>query len=262
MSMFNELYQPSSLDDEMFLSAIPLSILEDGIKKQFVDPLEYRKTDYVQSFIEKYNFSLDNMMEDDENEVADLHDQFIEFMKEIFQSELNLGFNGIDDMPEDEQHDLIHFAYRFFITNIKKNFATLIINYIDNNRDEIDPILVKTKDVIYRNFKPELDDEYYVLILSNLSNVISHVLSASFDVDSFLEYVTGKNPVIETEFMKTNTDNFTITGNFVPPYIAMVDYDFRQSLESKVRKEILNKYPNRKKDSIMMDDEEPETESV
>jgi hypothetical protein len=259
--MFNELYQSSSLDDEQFLSAMPLSILEDGIKKQFINPLDYRKTDYVQSFIQKYNFSLDNMTEDDENEVADLHDEFIQFMKELLHEELNLGLDGIEDMPEDDQHELIHFVYRFFITNMKKNFATLIINYIDRNRDEIEPTLVKTKDVIYRNFKPELDDEYYVLILSNLSNVISHILSASFDVDSFLDYVTGKTPVIETEFLKTNTDKFIITGNFVQPYIAMVDYDFRQSLENKVRKEILNKYPNRKKE-FPMDEDESETETT
>lgn len=255
MSAFNELYQPTELDDELFLSSVPLSLLEEGIKKQFDNPLDYRKTDYVQTFISRYNFSIENMREEEENTIEDMHDEFIQFMKTILYETLGIGFDNIEDKSVDDQHQLIHYVYRFFITNIKKNFVNLIMNYIERNKDDIRPILVKTKDIIYRNFKPEIEDEYYVLVLSNLSTVISHILSEDFDVDSFLDYVTGEDSdILETEYMKSKMDDFEVTGNFVSSYVGMIDKFFRLSLENKIRKEILSKFPNRKKE-YAIDDE-------
>ena len=58
-------YSPTDLDDELFLSEIPMSVLQNSIDTQFRYPLEYRKKDYVQSFIMKYQFSRDNMYDDD-----------------------------------------------------------------------------------------------------------------------------------------------------------------------------------------------------
>ena len=80
----NELYDSSEIENEMFLSTIPLNLIEEAIKTQFDDPLEYRKTDYIQSFLNKYTFSVDNMYEEDQMELDELHDDFISFIKNIF----------------------------------------------------------------------------------------------------------------------------------------------------------------------------------
>jgi hypothetical protein len=251
----NELYDDTDIENEMFLSEMPLNLIEEALKTQFDDPLEYRKTDHVQSFLNKYHFSVDNMYEEDQISVDELHDEFIIFMKNIFYEYFAIGIPDIENMPEDDQHKIIHYTYRYFITNIKKNFTNLIINYITKNREDISSIFIKKKDVIYLNFKSEISDEYDVMVLSNLSTIIDHILTGNYTIDEFFELATPNTLNIETEFVKSAFDDFTLTGNFVPAYILMVDKYFRTELESKVRTKILKKYPKRKKELIIDTDE-------
>ena len=123
MSKADYFYQPSNLEDELFLCDVPLDVLTSSIKSQFENPLEYRKKDYVQSFITKYDFSVSSMDEDDMFSLEMYHDEFIGYMLKTFQDFLNIGFVDIDNKDDDTQHDLIHLTYRFFIKNIKKNFV-------------------------------------------------------------------------------------------------------------------------------------------
>ena len=85
MNVNNIFYDESDeIENELFLSAIPLNLLEEAIKSQFNDPLEYRKTDYVKSFINKYEFSVKNMYEYDQAELDSLQTDFVEFMEKMF----------------------------------------------------------------------------------------------------------------------------------------------------------------------------------
>ena len=247
----SDVFDTSEIDNELFLSSIPLNLIEEAIKSQFDDPLEYRKTDYIQSFLNKYQFSLDNMYEYDQNELNELHDDFINFIKTIFYEYLNIGMPNIEDRPEDDQHQLIHYTYRYFITNIKKNFTNLIINYIEKNKETISNLFVKKKDVIYLNFKSEISDEFDVLLLSNLYQIIEHILSNEYDIDTFFELTTSNDFSIELEFVKKSFDEYDLTGNFIQSYICMIDKSFRTELEGKVRNKILKKYPKRKKEIIV-----------
>ena len=226
-----------------------MEILQNSIESQFQDPLEDGKIDYVQSFLNKYQFSLDNMYEEDQMELDELHDQFINFMIHMLDDYLGIGIPDIEDMDEDMQHRYIHYTYNFFITNIKKNFINLILHEIYNNREDISAICIKKKDVIYLNFKQEINDEYDVLVLSNLSDVIKYILEKEYTVDDFFEYcISEKDEVeIENEFVKAKFDDFSITGNFVPYYIGKVaGSSYLTEFESKVMNKILKKYPKRK----------------
>jgi hypothetical protein len=130
-------YEPVDIDDEIFLSEIPLSILESSLKEQFNDPLEYRKKDYIQSFITKYEYSVANMMEEDLTFVELKHDEFMIFVKNLFYDRLRIGFVDLGDKDSDEQHELIHLVYRFFLKNIRKNFVNVIYNWINENKKDI-----------------------------------------------------------------------------------------------------------------------------
>ena len=229
----SELYDVNDIENEIFLSSIPLNLIEEAIKTQFDDPLEYRKTDYVQNFLNKYTFSVDNMYEEEQMELNELHDNFIDFMKNLFYEYLNIGMPNIEDSPEEDQHKIIHYTYLYFITNIKKNFTNLIINYINKNKDDISSIFIKKKDVIYLNFKSELPNEFDVQVLSNLSSIIEHILSEEYTIDKFFELTTGNDLRVEHEFVKSAFDDFTLTGNFIQSYISMVDNYFRTELEKR-----------------------------
>lgn len=260
--MFSEYeYEPTDIDDEVFLSTIPEDLLENAIDTQFNIPLEYRKKDYIQSFITKYNFSKENMTDDELIELDIIHNKFISFIKKIFQSYLSIGFPEIDNMDEDDSHELIHLTYRFFIKNIKKNFVTLISNYINKYEDEIlnNEMIERKKDVTTLNFKVEIENENDVLILSNLDTIIRYILSQEFTIEEFFELCTSDNNCLETEFVKDKFNEYEITGNFIRKYIDMIDEDFIREIESKIRNKILKKYPKRKKEEKNIEDNNIET---
>ena len=251
---FNFDYQPTDIDDEVFLSEIPFSLLKKSIKTQFDDPLEYRKKDYVQSFITQYEFSKNDCYEEEEQKLDDFHDQFIAYMSEIFDAYLSIGFPDIDEKPEDDQHEIIHLTYRFFIKNIKKNFITLLMNYIEKHKSSIAGSMSKKKDVTTLNLKAEIDNEEDIIIISNLNTVIDDILSIDFTVEEFLDLCTNDGNCLETEYVKNAYNECAITGNFVEEYIEMVGPYFRTELESKLRNKILKKYPKRKSDEVVEDD--------
>lgn len=241
------IYEPSDINDEMFLSDIPVEILEGSIQNQFESPWEHRKKDYVQTFITKYVISKDNMYEEELEALEMLNEHFISFMMRSFDHYLEIAFNDIDNLDVDDQHELIHLTYRFFIKNIKKNFTNLIINYINENKRDISEMFPKKKDVTSILFKSEIDDEYDVIILSNLKNIIREILSIDFGVDEFLDLCQGDANSLENEFVREKFEDFTLVGNFVEKYIQMLDADALFDIESKIRNRILKKYPVRKK---------------
>lgn len=250
-------YMPTDLNDELFLTEAPLDLIISAIEAQFDDPLEWRKKDYIQSFITKYEFSKDNMFEDDLVEVDDLRDKFVAKIRDIFEERLGIGFVNLDDEGDEEQHELIHLTYRFFIKNIKKNFVNLIINYIKDNEEEISNSYEKRKDVTSNTFKSEIDNEYDVLVISNLGTIIHDALDQirEYDeVDKFFKGCTSNEVVLELEYVKRAYDKIEITGNFIPNYIDMVDESFIMEIQSKIRNKILKKYPKRSNKSSDIED--------
>lgn len=242
MENFN--YQPNDIDSDIFLSELPLSLVKENIISQFEDPLEYRKKDHITTFINMYLFSKENMdpFEDDKDVLMQLRYNFYSFMQDLFKSFLGIGFVNFDDMSEEDQDTLIHYTYRFFLINIKKNFVCLILNYIEKNREEYIFDEDRRKDVTTLSFKREITDPKDIYILSNLSDIIDSILGMDITVDDFFENCDDDDPYLETMFVSSKYDQFIITGNFVENYINMIDSDFKSEIESKIRNKILKKY--------------------
>lgn len=246
MSYFDGEYEPSELDGEIFLSEIPLSMLMKAIETQFDDPVEYRKKDYVQSFITKYQYCREYQDdEDNKDEIDEYYGMFVSFMEETMMKYLGVGFPNINDMNDEDALDLIHYTYRFFIKNIKKNFNHLILNYFTKNRDMIVADLEERKDITYIHLKDEIEDKDDVTILSNLNMIVTDILSSIGSVDEFLEYVQDID-YMECEYLTEQYEKFNVTGNFVEHYIGMTDVYFQRALETKLKNKILSKYAKKK----------------
>lgn len=263
--MYNDEYEPTELEDELFLSDIPLEIMKSSIRAQFSEPLENRKRDYIQSFITKYEFSKSNSYEDDLNNVEMLHDDFINFITKLFDETLDVSFVNLEDMDDDDKHELLHLTYRFFIKNIKKNFITIIINYLNLHKEELTDELPRKKDVTTLHFKQEISNDTDVIILSNLNTVIDTILEVvrTYTTDDFMDLCRGDDACLETEFVRSKLKNFIITGNFIAKYIDMLDDSFKVEIESKLRNKILKKYPRKKQaNNTKKDSEHGKDESV
>ena len=164
-------------------------------------------------------------------------------MENIFHEKLGIGLPELDDMSEDEQLELIHYVYRFFIINIKKNFTTFIFNYIEENKESLAENLPKRKDVTTASLKQVVTDSEDLAIITNIAEVIEIVLKdENTTVESFLELSRGDDANLENDFVSEHYDDFTINGNFVRSYCKMLTDEFRIEVECKVRNKILKKY--------------------
>lgn len=249
-------YHPTDLEDEVFLSEVPIEIIKESITTQFNEPFEYRKKDYVRSFISRYNFSKENLFDDDLTLTEIYRDEFLKFMENTFENYLCIGFPDLEDKDEDTQDDLIHLTYRFFIKNIKKNFINLFSNFINDKRNETSSFCEKRKDITATNFKSEIDDDYDIQVLANLDNIIEGITAEvkNYTVDDFFKLCTGDELSLELEFVENAYFEFNITGNFIEKYFEMINDDFLVEIQSKLRNRILKKYPKRTR-QIIIDEE-------
>lgn len=245
--MFDDdfLYEPNDIESEEFISEAPVNLLKENIKAQFEDPLEYRKKDYITSFITMYRYSRDNAdaYEDEDREsVIELRDNFYIFMQDMFRDYLGLGFVDLSDMSSNDQDDVIHYVYRFFLINIRRNFVTLVLNYIEKNRDQYEVEDPEARhDVTSLSFKKEITDPVDIYILSNLHTVVEDILAQDIDVDDFFDNCDSED-TLETRYVKQLFEDCKVTGNFVESYIEMLDASFISTIETKVRNKILKKY--------------------
>lgn len=241
--MFEYQYEPTPAETEIVLSEEPLNLIKEHIRSQFANPME-KKFDYVGSYIEKYKVSvMDIVTDDDEIELDSLNDEFIRFMLNIFDKYLDIGFPDFDTKSIDEQHEMIHMVYRYFIINIKHNFSSFCMNYIMKNKREIAENQPRKKDVTSLNLKKDVIDQDDITIVSNLYNIIDDIIfKYEHDIDLFIGDSDWKEPHLETEMIEDYYDDFSVVGNFYSGYRAMVNKEFIKEIECKVRNRILKPY--------------------
>lgn len=249
MSEFRGLeYVPQDADDEILLSEAPLDVLMESITKQFEDPLEYVGYDFVQSFITKYMLTKDNCVEDEEvEELNRLYVKFISFIERTFQEQLSLGIPELEDKSEEEQLEIIHYAYRFFVINLQDNFQNYIYQYIKENKKLLAEQLPERNDVSTNSLKQVVDDRDDLLVLANLNTAIEMSLKDdSVLVDEFLSLAYGKDNNLENDFITDKFEGFELTGNFVIPYSKILPEEMRIEIECKIRNKLLKKYRKNK----------------
>lgn len=258
-------YEPQDDDESIMLSELPLNLITDSIREQFNDPSTYAKNDFVQVFETRYNITKQDMDDDNEDEINTLYIRFVSFMRDIFKEKLGIGLPNLEDMEESEQLQLIHYIYRFFITNLKKNFITYVSNYIEKYKTEIAEELPKKKDVTYKTLKDIIEDQDDLTIITNISMVVPKVLQdSSIGIDDFLQLSDDIEGNLENEYISEKYEDFNITGNFVPLYYKLLDASTRIEIECNVRNIILGKYresyEERRKQEAVSSDEISESE--
>lgn len=237
-------YQAECLEDDIFLSEVPVSLIKESIHEQFDNPL-INKTDYVSNFIDVCEVSREQLDDedmdgDDKNALRHIREDFYVYLRQLFRDYLNLGFPNFEDLSEDEQDELMRNTYRYFILNIKKNYSRMVTHYIDSHKSEIESICEQKKDVTTMAYKKSIKNEYDLLVISNIYTVVPHILDSDIDVDEFLRNSCGKNDC-ECEYVMDAYDRFLITGNFIDRYREMIGSDLRATIANKVREKILKR---------------------
>lgn len=271
-NLLNEIGFTSIFDDDVddadFLSEVPVSLIESSLEEQFLEPLEYRKKDYIKEYFAKYEDIKQNSVLEDEYQTADEeHDEFISYVKELFEKFLDISFVNLDDKSIEDQHEIIHNTYKYFIKNIKKNFVNLVCKELKENKSVyIEKVVDSAKrDVTYLTFKEEIGNEEDAVIISNLSTIVAAIIDevkSEFTVEHFFEMSDYGEADFIRSYVIDAYNNFDLTGNFVPMYCDMIDTDFLNEIESKVRNFILKQYPMRKKKEEIAQQTEEKIEDV
>jgi len=247
-------------DDDEFLDELPLELIENSIRTQFEEPLEYRKKDYIKDFIKKYELTKQNELEDELQEMDLIHDEFVNFMRDIFEEFLNIEIEDVENMNPESADDIIHHTYRYFIKCIKKNFCNIVCNEIDENSEEfISDFVDDKKDITYHTFKDEVTDPHDIIILGNLNTIVDAILDkvlSMYTIEEFFRMSDSDEVNLDKEYVVSKYNEFKINGNFIPKYVEMVDDEFKVEIETKLRNHILRKYPNRVYKSITNQKEE------
>lgn len=254
--MFEYQFEPTPVETEIFLSDEPLNLIKEHIRSQFSDPMD-KKFDYVGSYIEKFRVSVLNIeTDDDEIELERLNDDFIRFMLNIFDKYLGIAFPDFDVKSNEEQHEIIHMVYRYFIINIKHNFSSFCMNYIVKHKRELAENQPRKKDVTSLNLKKDVIDGDDIVIVSNLFNIIEGIVfKQEYDIEFFINNSDWKEPHLETEMIEEYFENFSLVGNFYPGYRNMLSTVFIKEIECKVRNRILKPYKKKLGKVIVEDDE-------
>ena len=251
-------------DEDNFLDELPLELIENSIRTQFEEPLEYRKKDYIKDFIKKYEICKQNELEEDLQEMESVHYEFVNFMRDIFDEFLGIEIEEIENMNDDTANDIIHHTYRYFIKCIKKNFSNIVCNEIDeHSEDFIADYIDDKKDITYHTFKDEVTDPHDIIILGNLNTIVDDILQKVLDtytIEDFFKMSDSDEVNLDKEYVEGKYAEYKINGNFIPKYVAMVDGDFKIEIEAKLRNHILKKYPNSVKKFINQKEEDLDTE--
>lgn len=246
--MFQYEYEPTPADAEIFLSDEPMNLMKEQIKAQFENPLE-KRFDYIGSFIESFHISfLDVETDDEENDIEKIYDDFMSFMLKLFEEKLDIAFPDFDNKGYEDQEEIIHMTYRYFLINTKHNFSNFCSHYIENNKKRIVESLPKKKDVTYLNLKKDGVDTEDNIIISNLYSIIEDIIHSDIDVDSFINNSDWIEPRLETDMVRDWFEDFSIVGDFCPKYVEMVDSNFIKEIECKIRNRMLKKYKKKKEE--------------
>lgn len=240
-------YEPSEMTDNTILTEDSLALISESIRMQFEDPSGHGKVDAVSAFITRYKVTVSEAEDDcDEEELArakDIHRRFIAYMESLFKDKLKIGIPELDDMGEEEQDTMIHYLYRFFITNVTQNMLNFVKAYIKKNKTSLGAVLPGTKTVSSRRFSDIMDDDDMIRICSNLSDVVKLALTdKEITVTDFLEMCRSKEDDLEREFINEQYDNFGVTGNFVNRYRKMLPEWCIIELESALLTYLVSKY--------------------
>lgn len=247
MSFEDKGYEPYELVDETTLTEAALEIIKESIATQFKDPSGFNKMDFVSSFLTRYALSEKIIKEDydeEENEnLRNIHRHFISYMEELFQKKLKIGIPELEDMGFEEQDQIIHYLYRFFIINVTQNMFNYVYSYIKANKTSLGEILPTTKTVSYQRMSEIMEDKDMVRICSNMSDVVKLALTdENVTVDDFFEMCKAKDYDLEREYIMEKYESFAVTGNFVKKYRKILPDWAVVELETTISTKLLREF--------------------
>ncbi len=197
MINFIETDMTTSIEAELMILDTPTELLFENIRSQM--DRSYGAVNYLNTVSDKLRIIEEEFSDDSETvaKVNDMRNTVFGGVADIIQERLNITLNIDYDNPYDVEEKVVD-LYEFFIVNIRKVAYRFIYNFINENKKQLieDMNLGKpNKDVVTNTARTQKKMKMIdVKILSNLHEVVAHIISLEIPDDEFLEYT--RNHVI------------------------------------------------------------------
>lgn len=232
-------------DVERILGDFPIDLIKENIATQINDPLTY-EADHCSSVYETFEEANNEFghIEEYKEELTELKDKFNLFVLEALESKFYLGID-LNAMSEYEVEEMVKNCYEFFVVRLKENITSFLLNYINNNRMSISQLFedqFRRKDVTTMNMKKLTKNREEVLILSNLPDVVNHILELEHQPEEFINLAAEPEEMV-ADYILSKTTDFTISGNFVPGLLNelnIIHNDTIDEIISSIRLELTN----------------------
>lgn len=220
-------------DVERILGDLPLELIKENITTQVDDPLTY-ESDYCTEVYEAFAQAENEFghIETYKQELLEQIDMFNLFLIDHLDKKFMLGID-LNSISDYEAKDMAKNCYNFFIVNLRENIKNFIFNYIVNNKMSLSMLFdeeYKRKDVTTINMKKKFKNKEDVLILSNLLDVINHILNLEFDPVDFVELCSEPEELV-ADYIKNATSSFIISGNFVPSVLNELKFSHNDTID-------------------------------
>jgi hypothetical protein len=212
------------IDREMqeYLTDLSFDVVQANISEQLVSPLDIT-VNYLENILDKYD-SAKEIYSDNEDVINNITSTMEDFCFNIL-NEISSVYNLSIDMDRlTSEYDIIkacQFIYEFLVLRFKKNITRFFYQYIKQNKKIIiEKFSDNKKDVTTLTYKKMLKNKDDVIIISNLPEIISFIISLDIDPLVFLDYSVNES-LYQGIYMKELVTNNIILGDFVDSYISL-----------------------------------------
>lgn len=222
---------------EEVLDSLSLEVMRDNIYQQIYDELPSNR-DFMSIVLGKFNFISQNRDEFDDETLAKVHTEIVEFCEKIINfivGKFDLAYNEAGG----KEKEVAELLYQFFVIKRADNTQTFIMQYIEDNKaDIVEQLgLEKSSDVVYTSSSKKIADPDNIKIVSNVDAIIKYIISLNLPADEFLEVLCAEGDYYAQQLMDY-VEEGTILGNFASEYMHGILEDYDSDYASKIRNDI------------------------
>lgn len=234
-------------EDEMVGTIKSLEMIMSTISEQFKYPDEYYKQDFVADYFDWRSYKRKTAISDEDFEEIDQKDEYFKgFLITRLSDYFGIGFPTISDSSEEEQDLMLHMTYRYFLIHIKRNMKAFIKNAMNQLEETLISNFQNTQlnDVISESH-PYLN-ETGVILLHHVYEIGNYLISYGRDlsIEEFLQLTMSQKLKNQTEIsvMEQGYRDCDMVGNFVIPYLRLLETYRDSYINSLISQEIREKY--------------------
>lgn len=243
--MIRDIDEINSIDVDRILGDLALDLIKENIETQVKDPVYY-SIDYCEEVFETIDNAYNELahIEEFKTQLDEIKDTFIIFVLELLNDKFNLDIS-LENRTSDELKDIMYNCYRVFVIDFREIVENFLLNYVNLNKFSLADMYedqFKRKDVTTVNIKKMTDSKEDILVISNLPDIVSHILDLEHDPVDFMNLGAEIEEYHASKVMEYLHD-FTIAGNFTSAILNELKFthnDIIDSINSNIRLQLIS----------------------